>query len=166
MLKIRKAEITDLPAIVEIYNQAVRAKFLTADTEPTDVNSRRQWFYDHNPDKYPIFVGEIDGQVVGWVSLSAYRPGRKALRHTAEISYYLHEEFQGQGIGSKLMEYVIAECPKYEIKTLFTITLDCNQASINLTKKFNFELWAHLPNIADFDGVECGHVYYGLRVYK
>ena len=31
-------------------------------------------------------------------------------------------------------------------------------------EKFGFELWGHLPNIADFDGIECGHVYYGIKV--
>lgn len=161
---IRNAVINDLEAIVEIYNHAVKTNKSTADIEPVEVSSRLKWFEEHDLNKYPIFVYEEDNKVIGWISLSPYRPGRKAMRYTAEVSYYIHEEHQGRGIGSRLLEYVIQECPKYEIKTLFSIILEINDASIGLMRKFGFEQWAHLPNIADFYGRECGQVYYGKRV--
>lgn len=164
-MEIRNAVVSDLEAIVEIYNQAVKTNISTADTEPVEASSRLKWFEEHNPDKYPIFVCEEDDRVVGWISLSPYRPGRKALRYTAEVSYYVHEAYHEKGIGSGLLEYVIQECPKYEIKSLFTIILELNIPSIGLMKKFGFEQWAYLPNIADFYGKECGQVYYGRRVW-
>ena len=39
-----------------------------------------------------------------------------------------------------------------------------NWDSIGLLKKFGFEQWGHMPNVADFDGAECGHVYLGKRI--
>lgn len=165
MLEIRKANISDLGSITEIYNQAILTKSATADLYPVETNSRVNWFSEHTPDKYPIFVAVIDDTVVGWISLSPYRQGRAALRFTAEVSYYLHTDFQGRKIGSQLLEFVINECPKYQIKTLFSIILEHNIVSIKLMKKFGFEQWAYLPNVADFDGVEYGHVYYGRRVF-
>ncbi len=84
---IRLAHIDDLPAIVEIYNQAIQTKQSTGDTQPLRVEDRVAWFHEHHPEKYPIFVAEEAGVVVGWCSLSAYRQGRAAFRHTAEISY-------------------------------------------------------------------------------
>jgi phosphinothricin acetyltransferase len=166
ILKIRNAVITDLESIVEIYNHAVKTNISTADIKPVGVSSRLKWFQEHKQDKYPIFVYEEDNKVIGWISLSPYRPGREALRYTAEVSYYIHEDFQRKGIGSKLLEYVIQECSKYEIKTLFAIILEINSPSIGLMKKFGFEEWAHLPKIADFYGKECGQVYYGRRVIE
>ncbi|MCO5250072.1 MAG: N-acetyltransferase family protein [Candidatus Kapabacteria bacterium] len=163
-MEIRKANISDLGAITEIYNQAILTKNATADIFPIEANSRVDWFNEHTPDKYPIFVAVIENQVVGWISLSPYRKGRAALRYTAEVSYYLHADFQGRKIGSQLLEFVINECPKYQIKTLFSIILEHNIVSIKLMKKFGFEQWAYLPNVADFDGVEYGQVYYGRRV--
>jgi L-amino acid N-acyltransferase YncA len=163
-LEIRKANISDLGAITEIYNQAILTKNATADLYLVATNSRVNWFNEHTPDKYPIFVAVIENQVVGWISLSPYRKGRAALRYTAEVSYYLHTDFQGRKIGSRLLEFAINECPKYQIKTLFSIILEHNIVSIKLMKKFGFEQWGHMPNVADFDGVEYGQVYYGRRV--
>lgn len=161
---IRYALIDDLKDIVAIYNQAIQRKNATADLKPIDTNSRLKWFEEHTQDKHPIFVCEINGQVIGWISLSPYRPGREALRFTAEVSYYIHSDFQGKGIGSQLLGFVIKECPKYQIKNLFAIILEHNVSSIKLVEGFSFEKWGLLPNVADFDGKEYGHLYYGLRI--
>jgi len=161
---IRLAQGTDLKAIVEIYNQAVRAQFETADTEEVEITDRLQWFRDHTPNTYPIFVYEQNQQVTGWVSLSPYRKGRMALRFTAEKSYYVHNTYKRQGIGSKLIQHAIQEARTLRFKNLFAIILDKNKLSIHVLRKLGFQQWGHMPGIADFDGVECGHVYYGLRL--
>lgn len=164
MNNIRSAEIKDLDSIVEIYNQAIRHKFATADTIEIEPMSKLKWFNNHNPDNYPVYVYELNNNVVGWLSISPYREGREALRFTVEISYYIHEDFRRQGIGKKLVEYGINKSKKLNYKSLFAIILDKNVASIELLINFGFVKWGHMPNIADFGGVECGHVYYGLRI--
>lgn len=161
---IRIAIGEDLPAITEIYNQAVGLQSATADTSPVSVESRRTWLKDHSPDQYPVFVAASKDGVLGWCSLSAYRPGRMALRHTAEISYYIDERFRGQGIGTLLVSHAIGQCEQLDIKTLFAIILDINKDSVLILEKYGFEQWGHLPGVADFNGRECGHLYYGLRV--
>ena len=88
-MNIRIAQAADLSRIVEIYNQAIPSMRSTADLSPLKAEDRMAWFAEHSPAKYPIFVAEIDGEVVGWCSLSAYRPGRMALRFTAEVSCYI-----------------------------------------------------------------------------
>jgi phosphinothricin acetyltransferase len=163
-LTIRIAEPADLPAIVEIYNQAIALRSATADLDPITVDSRAEWFASHDPAVHPIYVAERDGAVAGWCSLSPHRPGRGALRHTVEISYYIHEEFRRQGIASRLIAHAIADCPRLGIKNLFAILLDINQASVGLLEKAGFERWGHLPRVAEFDGIECGQLYYGRRV--
>ena len=164
MDSIRIANIADLERITEIYNQAVSSKFETADTVEFKTEDRIDWFNSHPQDTHPIFVYESNGTVVGWISISPYRIGRKALGYTAEISYYIHANYKRKGIGSKLIEYVLNQSKSLNFKTLFAIILDKNNASINLLKKFGFAEWGHLPDIADFDGEECGHVYYGRKV--
>jgi phosphinothricin acetyltransferase len=57
-------------------------------------------------------------------------------------------------------------CPSLQIKTLFAILIDTNQASIRLMEKYGFEKWGYMPRVAEFDGVEAGHFYYGLRIDK
>ncbi len=164
MIKIRIAKLNDLETIVNIYNQAVSVGQKTADITPVLVNDRKDWFLDHTPDKHPIFIAESNGAVVGWLSLSSYRPGRDALRYTQEVSYYISFDYHGQGIGSKLLEYAIDACPQLGVKTLLAIVIANNQGSVKLLEKYHFEKWGELPNIADFDGTEIGHLYYGRRI--
>ena len=97
-MRIRTAVLEDLKDIVNIYNQAVIAGQKTADTESVSVASRKKWFDDHQADKYPILVAEIDKIVIGWASLSPYRPGRMALKYTAEIIFMLILTFSGGGL--------------------------------------------------------------------
>ncbi len=161
---IRTAQAKDLVAIVKIYNQAVKLKSATADLSPVSLESRAEWLAAHDPARHPVFVAQSGNVVVGWCSISEYRPGRGALRHTAEISYYVHEDYRRLGVASKLVKHAIRECPRLDIKTLIAILLDINVPSVRLLDKFGFRKWGHMPDVADFDGKECSHLYYGLRL--
>ena len=163
-VRFRTADIADLPRIVTIYNQAVPTHRSTANTIPWTVESRTSWFMEHEPSKHPIFVAEVKKQVVGWCSLSVYRPGRLALRFTSEISYYIDNDFQGQGIGRALIHHALEACPTLDIKNIIAVVIDRNEASRKLLEKLGFEQWAYLPRVLDFDGHEFGEYYYGIRV--
>ena len=162
--QIRFAAVEDIPGITEIYNQAIALKSATADISAVSEDSRRTWLAEHSAEKYPVFIAVDKGAVMGYSSLSPYRPGRMALRYTAEISYYDHEDFRGLGVGSRLVAYAIEQCPRIAIKTLFAIILDINSDSVRILEKLGFQKWGHMPNVADFGGAECGHWYYGRRV--
>ena len=163
-MNIRIARVDDLGPIVDIYNQAIAAGQKTADITPVTVDDRKQWFEDHTPSKYPILVAEENGSVVGYLTISGYRPGRMALRYPAEVSYFIDSGHHRRGIASRLLEYAIDLSPSLQIKTLFAILLDGNEGSIRLLEKFGFQKWGHMPRVADFDGTEVGHLYYGLRI--
>jgi L-amino acid N-acyltransferase YncA len=161
---IRTAAIDDLSSIVAIYNEAVEQRFATADLEPVTVEQRSAWFHEHDPAILPVYVAEHDGAVIGWCSLSAYRPGRGALRRTAEISYYVRAAARGRGVGSALVQHAIAQAPRLGKHVLFGMLLEKNAASIGLLRKFGFELWGRLPDAALIDGELVSHVYYGKQV--
>jgi L-amino acid N-acyltransferase YncA len=161
---IRLAQMNDLPAIVDIYNQAIPSKLSTGDTQPVRVEDKMTWFREHLPQEHPIYLAEVNRQVAGWCSLSPYRPGRAALRFTAEISYYIAIMHHRQGIGKALVEHAVAACPALQIRHLFAIVLEGNEASLKLLRKMGFEQWGYLPRVADFDGKEVGHLYYGWHV--
>jgi len=163
-ISIRIAQVDDLPAIVEIYNLAIRLKSATADTSSITVESRRQWLTDHPPQRHPVYVATRDGVVTGWGSISPYRAGRGALRFTAEVSYYVHEAYRRQGIGRTLLQHAIDDCPRLGLKTLFALLLEVNTPSVCLLESLGFVRWGYMPDVADFDGCECGHLIYGQRV--
>jgi L-amino acid N-acyltransferase YncA len=162
--QIRIATLADLPGIVAIYNQAVPTHRSTANTTPVTVEGRKAWFMEHEPEKRPIFVAEVNGQLAGWCSLSTYRPGRMALRFTAEMSLYIDSAFHRKGVGSALVHHALEACPILGIKNVVGVVIDKNEGSQKLLKRMGFEQWGYLPRVLDFDGEEFGEFYFGKRV--
>ena len=87
-----------------------------------------------------------------------------ALRHTAEVSYYIHANYRRQGIASTLLRHALQLCPTLQIKSLLAILMEPNSASIQLLQKHGFSQWGRLPNVAEFDTLEVSQVVYGMRV--
>ncbi len=162
-LLIRNAVIEDLASIVSIYNETIPGRLVTADLEPVTIESRIAWFEAHNPETRPLWVVEDEGKIIAWTSFQSFY-GRPAYNATAEVSIYITKQAQGKGLGKKLLEKVITDCPKLEIKNLLGFIFGHNLPSINLFKKYGFEPWGHLPGVAVLDGIERDLVIMGRKV--
>jgi len=162
-LIIRFSKTTDLPFIVEIYNQAIRSGNATGDTVEFNVDNRTEWFEKFDNRTYPIYIAEMENRVVGFCILSPYRPGREAMLSIAEISYYLDYSFHNKGIGTALLNHVISDCIRIRKESLLAILLDINYQSIRFLEKMNFKKWGHFPNIIHINGKKCGQLVYGLK---
>lgn len=159
-LTIRIAVQSDLPALTTIYNQAILAQ-QTADTIPYKISGRQDWFDAHLDRQFPLYTALLDNQIVGYGTLSKYRGGRPALKHVVETSYYLHQNYQGKGVGTRLLQFLLEEAKQLGFKNAYALLLDINIPSIGLLKKCGFQQWGHLPNIAEVDGKICGQVIFG-----
>ena len=160
---IRNAAIKDLPAIVSIYNETIPGRMVTADLEPVSVQSKMSWFEAHNSETRPLWVVEENGMIIAWASFQSFY-GRPAYRHTAEISIYITKDSQGKGLGKKLLEKAINDCPQLEIYNLLGFIFGHNTPSINLFTKFGFESWAHLPGVAVLDGISRDLIIMGKKI--
>lgn len=163
-MEIRIANEDDFEAVIKIYNHAVDEKFATADTEYVTIESRKEWFEQHSPGTYPIYIAEENAQIVGWCSLSPHRPGRKALRKVAEISYYIHKAHRKKGVANSLITHTIKSAKSLGFKNLISILLELNEPSIYILEKFGFEEWGHLPNVAEIEGRICGQYIFGKKI--
>jgi phosphinothricin acetyltransferase len=138
MLKIRKALISDIKDITEIYNEAIKKTNATFDTIEKTVDEQKSWFNNHGP-KNPIILAEKNGSILGWAALSKYDT-KCAYSDTTEMSLYIKKENQGQGIGKKLMHEIIKQGEKAGIHSILArITLG-NNISIELHKSVGFEI--------------------------
>ena len=177
MYRLRLADPSDLPAMVDIYNSTVSSRMVTADTEPVPLESRFMWFKVHQRLQRPLWVAEpyshsTDGvsmetpgsrSVLGWMSFSDFY-GRPAYRHTAELSIYCHESVRRKGLGSFLMRSALSSAPELEIKNLVAYVFGHNEPSLRLFEKFGFERWASMPGVAVLDEIERDLIILGKRV--
>jgi L-amino acid N-acyltransferase YncA len=160
---IRDAAEADLPAIVAIYNEAIRGRISTAQLDPVSVEGRVPWFREHSPAAHPLWVAEIDAQIAGWISFHSFIT-RCAYRSTAEISVYVSRKFRRRGVGRALLEKAIAHSPQLEISALVGCIFGHNEPSLRLFERLGFERWGFLPRIARVDGIECDLVIVGHHV--
>lgn len=161
-IKIRNAELKDLPKIVEIYNSTIESRMVTADTSPVDVESRKVWFHQHN-EKRPLKVVELEGRICAWVSYQNFY-GRPAYQKTAEVSIYLHQDTRGKGLGAILLDKAIEDCPSLDIENLLAFIFSHNVPSIKLFEKFGFGQWGFLPGVAELDSVKRDLVIMGRKI--
>lgn len=145
------AKLSELPKIVEIYNEIIPSRLATADLEPVSVESREGWFEAFNHDTRPLWVMKIDGQIAGWVGLESFY-GRPAYHWTVEISIYIDADFRHQGLGQQALDFVIGELPRLGLDALVAFIFSHNLPSQKLFKHNGFETWGHLPDVADMDG--------------
>jgi L-amino acid N-acyltransferase YncA len=163
-LLIREALEADLPAIVAIYNASIPGGWSTADTRPIAVADRIAWFRAFDPRRRPIWVAELQGEVVATTYLSSFYQGRPAYDATAEISVYVAPRQQRRGIGRRLKQWVISQCPRLGITTLLSFYFDHNQATRRLNAELGFETVGHLRHIAVVQGQPRGLLIAALRI--
>jgi L-amino acid N-acyltransferase YncA len=160
---IRGALDSDLDAIVAIYNASIPGRLATADTEPVSTESRRAWLRDRDTARYPLWVFERDGRVVGWLSFSRFY-GRPAYAATAEVGIYVDPAAHRAGVATQLMEHALARAPALGLRTFLGFVFAHNERSVALCRKFGFAEWGRLPRVAVLDGVERDLLILGLRV--
>jgi L-amino acid N-acyltransferase YncA len=160
---IRDALEADLPAIVEIYNAAIRSRISTAQLDPVSVDERLPWFREHLPESHPLWVAEIDGVIAGWLSIHSFI-ARRAYSGTAEIGVYVSGKFRRRGVGRALLEKAIAHSPRLEIGALVGCIFGHNEGSLRLFERLGFERWGFLPRIASVEEVERDLVMVGRHI--
>jgi L-amino acid N-acyltransferase YncA len=87
----------------------------------------------------PYLVAEIAGRVVGYSYATDYRP-RTAYRYTIEDSVYVAEGLHGRGIGTRLLEQLIARCEHGPWRQMLAVIGHSgNAASIAVHRRLGFE---------------------------
>jgi L-amino acid N-acyltransferase YncA len=144
--RLRLATESDLPAINDIYNHYVLTSTCTYQLEPEPLAGRIAWFQAHPPDKYPVVVTQIGGQVVGWGSLSMFKE-RAAYAPTVEASVYIHHQFHRRGIGRAILLDLIARAKAAGYHVLIGGASADQTASIALQENLGFERVAHFKEV-------------------
>ncbi len=151
MTHIRPAQPEDATAIVGIYNQGIRARVATFQTQERTVEDVQTWF---NDPKHPLLVALLENTVVGWVHASSYRPVSSTwYTGIAEYSVYVASSAHGKGVGTALMLEFFKACETVGIWKLVSRIFPENMASLALCAKTGFREVGIYQKHSRLDGV-------------
>ena len=162
-ITIRAAEPADYEAFRETTSQpeAIRG------TMQLPYPSAEMWKIRlaEYPEGYHLLVAEVDGKVVGNISLHA--AGKAARRrHAAAVGMIVHDAYHGKGIGTALMTAVLNLADNWLQYSRVELTVfSDNEAAIARYKKFGFEIEGTFKQYVFRDGV-LADVYAMARLKK
>ena len=133
---VRAAGGGDLPAIADIYNDAVLNSTATFDTEPATPAESEQWLRDRSH-PYAVLVAEGGGEVVGWAALKPFA-SKPAYRFTAENTVYVRADMRGKGVGKALLGRLLEVAAENGFRTVIARIAAPNPASVRLHRHFGF----------------------------
>lgn len=133
--------------ILEIYRLGIATKNATFNIS---VPTWKEWDSGHL--QHSRFVALKENQIAGWIALSPVST-RCNYSGVAEVSVYIHPDFNGLGLASKLMEKVISESESNGIWTLQSSIFPENQASAKLHEKSGFRKVGIREKISKIDGI-------------
>ena len=122
----------DWPSVRRIYEEGIATGDATFETSAP---SWEKWDAGHLA--IGRLVAESDGQVAGWAALSGVSD-RCAYAGVAEVSVYVAGSARGQGIGSQLLQALIAASEDGGIWTLQAGIFPENRASIAIHLRAGF----------------------------
>ena len=135
--QVRPAVLDDAAGIAAIRNHYILGSDCTMQTVPVSAEEERAWLEAHGA-AFPVLVAESAAGIVGYASLSSYRP-RPAYACTVEDSVYVREELQGRGIGHALLSALIAEGREHGFHSIVGIIGARQEASLRLHRRHGFQ---------------------------
>lgn len=146
-LVIRPITQDDIVSCLDIYNYEVVNGVATLDLEPRTLEEWHEWYNAHRDEHHPIIVGTIDDVVVGYASLSPYRL-KDAFKSTVELSIYIHQDYRGKGVASKLMAHILEHAKENDtLHTVVSVITAGNEGSTKLHNRFGFTYCGLTPEV-------------------
>ncbi|MCO6048837.1 GNAT family N-acetyltransferase [Mesorhizobium sp. RP14(2022)] len=128
MTQIRSARPDDIPAITEIYRDAVLHGTATYELEPPTAWEMMRRFEALAVSKHPYLVAEDQGRVLAYAYAGPFRP-RPAYRFTVEDSIYVAPDSKGRGLGKLLLERLIEACERRGYRQILAVIGDGHEKS-------------------------------------
>lgn len=137
-LVVRLARLDDAEAIRAIYNHEVATGTSVFDLVPRTAEEQRRWLTERSG-AHAVIVALIDDTVAGFASLSRYKE-RAAYNTSVENSVYVAPEFQGQGLGERLLAEILEIGAAHGFHAVIARISGENEISVRVHTKVGFEL--------------------------
>ena len=147
-MQIRFAAATDAPALAGIYNFYIENSHSTFEIREVSISEMEGRLMKTQESGYPFFVAVHEDEIVGYAYGSPFRP-REAYRHSVEVSVYIRNGNEGQGIGTRLYEVLLDKLLDLGFHSIIAGISLPNEASIKLHERFGFEKVAHFHEVGN-----------------
>ena len=145
-MEIREALESDLPQLLQIYNEIIRNTTAVWHNAPFSADRMALWFDDRRQMGYPVFVAVDKGAVAGYSSFGPFRAW-EGYRFTVECSVYVRDGMRGEGVGVRLLMPLIDAARGLGLHAMIAGIDAENNASLHLFRKLGFQEVAHLPQV-------------------
>ena len=142
-VNVRPARLEDAAGIAEILNYYVIHTTATFRTEAELVDER---ILQERDPRHPVVIAEAGGRLVGFASLSPFRP-RAGYSLTAEVGVYVRDEWHRRGIGRTLVQDVIARGRAVGLHAIVAGCCTESVGSIALMESLGFTRVAHFHEV-------------------
>lgn len=145
ILRARRALESDAGAVAAIYAPYVTDSVISFEVEAPSAEEMRRRIATIGA-SYPWIVAEHDGRIAGYVYASQHA-ARAAYQWSADVTAYLHKDYQRKGIGKQLYRLLFALLKRQGYRSLYGgITLP-NTASEALHRSVGMELVGIYRNV-------------------
>ena len=144
---IRPAELRDVAAVADIYDEAVRHGTASFEIEPPGQTEMRRRYEALRAGGYPFLVAEAGSSVIGYAYAGPYR-ARPAYHWTVEDSIYVAPQSQRLGVGRALLARLLADAQGSGFRQMIAVIGDsANSASVELHRVAGFRLVGTFDNV-------------------
>ena len=141
MIELRELVEDDIPSIAAYANNFNVSRYLASRMPyPYTVEDAKWWVRTGSREQGLNQAISLDGECIGVVGV---RPGANEYRYSAEIGYWIAEQFWGRGIGSDAVAQMTGRIfAETEIVRLYAPVYSPNKASMRVLEKNGYNLEA------------------------
>ncbi|KAL9549894.1 hypothetical protein MBANPS3_004997 [Mucor bainieri] len=145
---IRAAVESDVPQILEIYNERIANSTCLFMYDQVSLDNRLTWFMETKAKGYPIIVAaEKDtNKAIAYANYGGFRP-HTAFVLTTEISLYIHQDHQRRGLGALMLKEMMRIAEEMSFRNIMAGITAENEGSVILFSKFGFKQVGHLHDV-------------------
>jgi L-amino acid N-acyltransferase YncA len=145
--QIRPLTAEDWPAVEAIWAEGISTRNATFETETPSWET-----FDATRHPAHRLIAAEGGELLGWAALAPVSR-RPCYEGVVENSVYVAGGARGRGIGTSLMEALVASADAGGIWTIQTNVFPENTASVRLHERVGFRVVGRRDRLARLDGV-------------
>jgi L-amino acid N-acyltransferase YncA len=149
---IQPALAEDFSRIWEIFRLIIAPGDTVSFAPDTTFDEAKEYWMGHGMHTYKAVK---DGTIVGTYVLKANFPGLGS--HVVNGGYMVHPRWQGQGIGTRMVQHSLEEAKRLGFKAMqYNLVVATNTRAVKLYQRFGFNIVGTLPKA--FNHLQLGYV--------